>query len=210
MHRNSVMHQFTVGEVASQFKVTDKTVAKWIGYGALKGEYYPNEKPSYLVSQEAIDIFKSVYGKYLDRPRGRGCELIPLNVLKSAKACEEVADNPMVNLIESPTTTKPYILVEDLNDSFGELLEIRKKMNDMDKSVNEVWDTFLGQQFASEDIRLNFMHMMRESPEYKQLAMEYDTKRDMFANYLKNAGVNADLVDAMLFAMTFEKKVGQE
>ena len=199
MHRNSAMHQFTVGEVASQFKVTDKTVAKWIGYGALKGEYYPNEKPSYLVSQEAIDIFKSVYGKYLDRPRGRGCELIPLNVLKSAKTCEEGAENPMVNLIESPTTMKPYILVEDLNDSFGELLEIRKKINEMDRSINEVWNVFLDQQFTSEDSRKNFMTMMHESPEYKQLCMEYDTKKDIFATYLKEAGVNADLVDAMLF-----------
>jgi len=200
MHRNSAMHQFTVGEVASQFKVTDKTVAKWIGYGALKGEYYPNEKPSYLVSQEAIDIFKSVYGKYLDRPRGRGCELIPLNVLKSAKTCEEGAENPMVNLIESPTPTKPYILVEDLNDNFGELLDIRKKIQEMDKSINEVWNVFLDQQFTSEDSRKNFMSMMHESPEYKQLCMEFDTKKDMLATYLKEAGVNADLVDTMLFS----------
>lgn len=199
MHRNSAMHQFTVGEVASQFKVTDKTVAKWIGYGALKGEYYPNEKPSYLVSQEAIDIFKSVYGKYLDRPRGRGCELIPLNVLKSAKACEEGEDNPMDNLIESPTTTKPYILVEDLNDNFGELLNIRRKIQEMDKSINEVWNAFLDQQFTSEDSRKSFVYMMHESPEYKQLCMEYGTKKDIFATYLKEAGVNSDLVDAMLF-----------
>lgn len=199
MHRNSAMHQFTVGEVASQFKVTDKTVAKWIGYGALKGEYYPNEKPSYLVSQEAIDIFKSVYGKYLDRPRGRGCELIPLNVLKSAKACEEGEDNPMDNLIESPTTTKPYILVEDLNDNFGELLNIRRKIQEMDKSINEVWNAFLDQQFTSEDSRKSFVYMMHESPEYKQLCMEYGTKKDIFATYLKEAGVNAELVDAVFY-----------
>lgn len=199
MHRNSAMHQFTVGEVASQFKVTDKTVAKWIGYGALKGEYYPNEKPSYLVSQEAIDIFKSVYGKYLDRPRGRGCELIPLNVLKSAKACEEGEDNPMDNLIESPTTTKPYILVEDLNDNFGELLNIRRKIQEMDRSINEVWNVFLDQQFTSEDSRNKFMDMMHESPEYKRLCMEFDTKKDMLATYLKEAGVNAELVDAVFY-----------
>lgn len=199
MHRNSAMHQFTVGEVASQFKVTDKTVTKWITCGALEGTYYPNEKPAYLVSQEAIDIFKSTYGKYLDRPRGRGCEVIPRNVLKSAKAYEEVPENPMVNLIESPTPTKPYILVEDLNDYFGELLDIRKKINEMDRSINEVWNVFLDQQFTSEDSRKNFMGMMHESSEYKQLCMEYDTKKDIFATYLKNAGVNADLVDAVLY-----------
>ena len=270
MHRNSAMNQYTVGEVATRFHVTDKTVAKWIQSKALTAAYYPNEKPAYLISKEAIDAFEEAYKPYLSKPRGRGCEVIPRKVLKQKaleaanmekhdiqetaaeafkvaysitkkavddfekdhKPCLVVDGDSLLGWVTgdddndgatSPTfyafeeEHHPFEVVEYhdgdkvpdsrafielINDGFSELTDIRKKLNEMDKAFIEVWNVFINQWFDGDsDARDKFVRLMHESPNYKQLEMEFDTKKDILSTRLKNCGLGESVVDAMLGKM---------
>ena len=90
--------------------------------------------------------------------------------------------------------------IEFINYSFRELADVRKKLNEMDKAFIEVWNVFINQWFDGDsDARDKFVRLMHESPNYKQLAMEFDTMKDTVSAQLKDRGIDEILVDTMVY-----------